>query len=231
MHYRLLGLLILAGSLQLYAQEPQLPVEGSNAQNSLPDESLPIYNGRLFYGYPPMSHGIPYYKTMGWQKGSIRYEGHWYADVSIIYDPVVEQLVVRNPRYLSLALFSERVQEFKIEGDRFVRLYPDADNVIKEGFHRVLVEGTVTIYQRHIKVIKEEVKADQLELNVETINQYYALKEGRFYPVNKQKSILALLKDKRQAIQQHLRSQAVKFKRDPERAITLIATFYNQAAN
>lgn len=230
MHYRFPGLLILAGSIQLYAQEPRLPAEGSTAQVSTYNESLPIYNGRLFYGYPPMSHGIPYYKTMGWQKGSILYGGVWYTDVSIIYDPIAEQLVVRNPRYLSLTVFGERVQEFQIEDDRFVRLYPDADNVIKEGFYRVLVEGAVTIYQRHIKLIKEEVKADQLELNVETVNRYYAFRDGHFYPVSKQKSLLALLKDKRQAIQQHLRSQKVKFKREPEKAITQIATFYNQAA-
>lgn len=229
MHYRLLGLLMLAGCLQVYAQDSQL--EGNTARVKTFDESLPIYNGRLFYGYHPMSNSIPYYKSMGWHAGSIKYDGHWYYDQLVIYDAVTEQLVVRNPRYISLALFSERIQEFFIDGDHFIRLYPDSNYIIREGFHRVLVEGTVTIYQRHVKIIKEEVKGDHIELNAETINRYYALKDGRYYAIGKQQSLLNLLKDKRQAVQQHLRSQGVKFKREPERAITLMATFYNQSTN
>lgn len=228
----MLALLFLVSSPHLWAQQPLAITSAANdssIETNAIDESLPIYNGRLFYGYARITNGIPYFKKLGWQTGSLRYEGYWYSNVSMIYDAVAEQLVVRHPRYLSIALFGERIQEFEIEGERFVRLYPDADQVIKEGFYRVLVSGDVTIYERHLKQIKEEIKGDELERNIETINRFFAFRDGKYYAVNKQQSLLNLLKDKRQAVQQYLRSQNVKFKKDPERAVTLMASFYNQS--
>ena len=78
------------------------------------------------------------------------------------------------------------------------------------------------------KKIEEKIVDMTVERKFVSFNTYYVLKDGNYYLVNKQKSLLNLLKDKRQNIPKHLKKEKLKYKHDPEKTIIAIAEFYNQ---
>jgi hypothetical protein len=191
-------------------------------------ETLAIYNGRIFYGYPGMT-GHPFYPATEMQKGSILYDGTWYHDVSFIYDIFKDEVVSRYLNSALIRLFSERVQQFYFQGETFVYLIPDNEHVIKSGFYQRLADGKVTVYARRLKTIEEKIDDVKLERKFIFSTQYFILMDGSYHEINKQNSLLNLLKDNRQSIIQHLKTKELKFKRDKEKTIIEIADFYNQS--
>ena len=191
-------------------------------------KALVIHDGRIFYGYPGMI-GHAFYPEPVMQIGSLLYDGTWYHDVSFIYDIFKEEVVTLHPNSALIRLFSDRVQQFYFQGHTFVHLAADKDRVIKDGLYQRLADGNITIYASRHKVIEEKIVDVKLERRFIFSNRYYILKDGIYYEINKQKSLLNLLKDSKQSIVQHLKLQKLKFKTDKEKTIVEIADFYNQS--
>lgn len=213
-------------SLQVFATRPGADSVISDYFTSL-GETLPIYNGRVFYGYPGVLED-GFYPSGGWNKGSIFFDGIWYHDISFMYDIHQDEVILLHSSNTPIRLISERIQQFKYQGFHFVRLAPDKDNVIKSGFYQRLVDGPVSILAKRTKKIEENIVDLAIERRFITVYQYIALKDGIYTPINKQKSLLDLLKDKRQAVLQHLKQQHLKFKKEKEKAIVEMTEFYNQ---
>ncbi len=191
-------------------------------------ETLAIHNGRVFYGYPgTVDHA--FYPEAGWQNGSVLYDGIWYKDISLMYDIYKDEVVILHPTATPIRLFSERVQQFIFQEQTFVRLNPVKNNILKSGFYQRLAEGNVTIFARRYKKLEENIVDLAIERRFVGFNQYYVLKDGNYYSINKQKSLLDLLKDSRQDIVQHLKQQKLRYKDNKEKAIVQIAEFYNQS--
>src|SRR5688500_9940608 len=82
-----------------------------NLYFSSQDGTLPIHNGRVFYGYTGiLEHG--FYPTGGWQNGSVLYDGIWYHNLTIMYDVYKDELISLHPNTTPVRLFTERVQQF-----------------------------------------------------------------------------------------------------------------------
>lgn len=191
-------------------------------------QNLAIHNGRVFYGYPGMIN-YAFFPEEGWQKGSLLYEGLWYHDISLMYDIYKDEVVILHPNNIPVSLFSERIGQFNFNGQHFVRLKQDKGNNLKSGFYQQLTEGTVTIFARREKKMEENIVDLGIERKFVAFDRYYILKEGNYYPINKQKHLLDLLKDDRQNIVQHLKQQKLKFKQNKEKTIITIAQLYNQS--
>ncbi|MEP7373360.1 MAG: hypothetical protein ABI675_08180 [Chitinophagaceae bacterium] len=208
---------------------PSMAVDSAvNLYFAARDKELEIYNGRVFYGYPGID-GHAFYPSKDWQKGSILYDGTLYHDVFMQYDVYKDQVIIRHPNTIPIYVFSERVQKFYFGGQVFIRLRPDKNNVLKEGFYQILTEGKVTIVVMRQKKLEEKIVDLTVERKFLSSNLYYALKDGNYYPISKQKFLLNLLKDKRQNILKHLKKEKLKYKQDAERTIVTIAEFYNQS--
>ncbi len=221
-----------SASSQPLSSPNKKPSEASDKAASLyfnsQAETLAIHNGRIFYGYPGMI-GHAFYPEPVMQIGSMLYDGTWYHDVSFIYDIFKDEVVTLHPNSALIRLFSERVQQFYFQGYKFVHLAPDKDHVIKSGFYQRLADGDITIFARRHKIIEEKIVDVKLERRFIFSTQYYIFKDGIYYEINKQKSLLNLLKDSKQSIVQHLKTQKLKFKTDKEKTIVEIANFYNQS--
>lgn len=213
-------------TLQVNSQKPSDNTDSLG--NAAKGETPAVFNGRVFYGYP-LINGHAFFSTDSWQKGSVLYDGLWYHDINMMYDINQDMLNVQHPTLIPLQLFSERVKQFNMGDQVFVRLAPDEGNVIKSGFYQQLVKGNVTIFALRVKRIEETMANMTLEKNFVQTNFYYALKDGKYYSVKKQNSLLDLLKDSRQALIRHLKQQDLKFRQDKEKTIVQIAEFYNQS--
>ena len=191
-------------------------------------ETLAIHNGRVFYGYPGMVNHA-FYPEAGWQNGSLFYDGIWYHDISFKYDIYKDELVILHPNNTPVRLFSDRVQEFYFQGQNFVRLSQDKDNIIKSGFYQRLTEGNATIFVRRYKEMQENIVGLAIERIFVGFNDYYVLKDGNYHAIVRKKSLLNLLKDKRLEIVQHLSQKKLRYKDDVEKSIVQIVEFYNQS--
>ena len=184
-----------------------------------------IYNGMAHLGYLPSIKGTAYFQSADWQTGTVVYNEIEYKNISLKYDEVADQVVIRHPTssYI-LSLFSPRVQRFSVGNAQFIYL----NEGVPPGFYQVLDRGHMTILAKRTKVITETITGIELERNFDSSTKYYALTNGKYYPIEKQKSMLALLKDQRKKIQQHLKSKGIKFKSNPEMAILEMAAYYNE---
>jgi hypothetical protein len=119
-------------------------------------ETLPVHNGRVFYGYPGTKDDA-FYPAIGWQKGSLLYEDVWYSDLSFMYDVYADELVTLHPNSTPIRLFTDRVREFSFDGKTFTRLEPDNDGVVRNAIYQRLVDGPLTIFVRRVKKIEENI--------------------------------------------------------------------------
>lgn len=191
------------------------------------DRSLAIHNGRIFYGYPSILE-YAFYPENGWQTGSILYDGTWYHNIPLMFDAYKEEVVVLHPSNVFIRLYSERVQEFNFRDLHFVRLLTDSNQVLKPGFYQQLSAGNVSIFVRRSKKIEEKIEGLAIERKFIPFDQYFALKDGNYRRINSKKSLLSLVKDRRQSVVKNLRKKGLRFQRDKEKAIVETAEFYNQ---
>lgn len=192
--------------------------------------TLPIHNGRLYYGYPQII-GDAFYPLPEWKKGSVMFEGHWYHAVSIMYDTYTDDVILLHPNSTPLVLYAGRIQAFNLDSLNFVRILPGKVNVLQPGFYQRVANGKVNLLIRRKKIIEENIADMKVERKFVSTPAFYIEKEGMYFPVTTKKALLNLLKDHKPELNRHikyLRSQDISFKHDRETVITEIVNLYNQ---
>jgi len=62
-------------------------------------------------------------------------------------------------------------------------------------------------------------------------NIYYIKKEGVYRTIRNKSSLLSVLKNKKKEVQQYLKTNDIKFKKEPERAMIMAVRYYDQLTN
>lgn len=234
---KLLSLLLLFSffdstgqSLQNETRLPEAYDSAASSYYSNQSKAYAIYNGRVFYGYPGTKGHAFFPETNSvWQTGSIMYDDTWYYGVPLMFDVNKEEVLILPPNSIPIRLFSERVQKFQYDNKTFIRLEPDSNNVLKTAFYQQLVDGDATILVRRIKKIDEKIEGFEIERKFITTDQYYLLKDGKYHAIHSKNDLFRLLKDRKLNLGRALKQQQLKFKRDKEKSMVVLATFYNQS--
>jgi hypothetical protein len=193
------------------------------------DSNSSIYNGSEHIGYPAALQGNPFYGSDQWQKSSIIFRDELYTDVYLKYDLVKNEVVLRHFNgFTGIVLFTPRIRSFNLGPNHFVNL-PSSKN-LPGGIYEEIVAGTVSLYARRIKTIEETLTATGVERKVSGRNIYFVYKDGKYYPVRNEKSVLDLVKDKKSQVKAHLKESGIKYKRNAEAALITIITYYNQSS-
>jgi len=191
-----------------------------------------LYYGIEHLGYTQKMNGTPYFESTEWQKGNVIYNNVLYKDVMLKYDLAADELIVLHPNnFFGVTLVTDKVQSFTISNNEFI--YVPARNKLglkQSGFYQVLVNGKLSILAKRSKVIEEKTSVGEVERNVESKEQYYAVKDGAATSVNNEESVMGLLGDQARAVRTYLRTRDIKFRKSKELALFEIATYYNQLA-
>jgi len=59
-------------------------------------------------------------------------------------------------------------------------------------------------------------------------NNYFVRFKNVYYPIDGKSSLLEVLKDENEALRKYIRANKLNFKKDPESALVLSATYYSQ---
>ncbi len=198
-------------------------------------ENLHLYNGFEPSSYNYQTKGHPFFLTDQMEKGSIWYDGFQYKDRLISYNIFQNEVITMHfNNVYRFSLINDKLQSFSIEDHIFVRLDADSANgsVISTGFYDRLYSGqSVSVFAQRTKSLEEHITAQNLETYFVQHNRYFIKIGETYYSVSNKKSVLKLFGKQKKQIQDFLRKNKIKFRKDREDAMTRIAAFADQSKN
>jgi len=222
------------GQIQTDKNSQQLALKNtvSRYYKSLGEQSG-IYHGPAYTGYPyQLSNGHQFFESAKLTQGTIFYDGMLYQDIPMWYDLVKDQVVVQNIDSLSMiSLHNERIDYFSMFGHEFKKIVqdPSNSNSLTTGFYDHIYIGKTEVLVRRYKGTLEDVSPEGIFTKIlKQKNEIYLKKEGKYFSVLSSGSVLKALGNKQKEILSHLKKNAIKFKKDPEKAIVMMVSFYDQ---
>jgi hypothetical protein len=192
------------------------------------DKQARLYNGFLHLGYSHKIEGTAYYPDNAWHKGSLIYDGIFFADVNMMYDVYKDELIIQHFHRLMMVLHGEKVKEFTIDIGKFVRVVRDSlRNVpLSTGFYQELYKGKITLLAKRQKLLEERI-TDVLEQEFIPKNFYYLYRNNTWHTVKSYKDLLGVLKERSKEIRQHLKKNKVKYRKERERALIMAVQYFD----
>jgi hypothetical protein len=222
------------GQTQIENNSQQLAIKNtiSRYYKSLGEQSG-IYRGPGYTGYPyQLSNGHQFFESPNLTQGTIFYDGMLYKDIPMWYDLVKDQVVVQTIDSLSMiSLHNERIDYFSMLGHVFKKIVqdPSNSNSLTTGFYDHIYIGKTEVLVRRYKGTLEDVSPDGIFTKIlKQKNEIYLKKEGKYFSVLSSGSVLKALGNKQKEILSHLKKNAIKFKKDPEKAIVMMVSYYDQ---
>lgn len=231
------GLALLFLNLATKAQDSTL-FQGDELSTQYTHElgrNIRLYNGQEYADYAAtIREGHPYFESADWIPGNVVYEGIEYQNIPLKYDLIYDALVIRHFRsFLPIRSDREKLTRFSISGHDFVHLKPDSANSsqLREGYYDRIYNGRSGLYVRRFKQLQEIAKGNDLYKEAISKESYFIQKEGKYYPVGSQQSMLAVFGSRKKEIQQHLKKNRIRYRSNKERALREAVSYYDQITN
>jgi len=181
---------------------------------------------------PSYVRGHPFFQSSDPQPGTLRYDGQSFADVELLYEQVLDQVLLYGPAQAGpMQLIRQKVQEFELAGHRFVRLPADSAGVLTEGFYDLVVDGPAQFLVRRTKKLEAATGGYDLKGGYEEKTAFFVQRQGRFYEVSSLRQTLGALADKKPEMQAYARRSRLGFAVDSrETSIAELVKQYNVLA-
>jgi len=197
----------------------------------------PIYNGPEYYYYDPTVKGNAYFMDINaFTAGAIYYDGIYYTGIPMLYDLYSDEVAVLLYNHFSkFSLRKDKITSFDFLGHHFINI--DADTTkgvsgIKSGFYDELYNGKSEVLVRRSKSIQTNTGGTLgAERYFSPSRDLYFKKNNVFYSISGQGSLIKVLKDKKNEIQQYIKANQIRFRSDPEEAMVTIAKYYDHITN
>lgn len=195
-------------------------------------DNAALYNGREYVDYVYHVEGHPFVMSGSWKESSVFYDGRLYEHVPLIYDIARNELVIKaygTP--LRIVLQNEKVDWFSLADHRFVHARNDSSaGALPAGFYDTIYEGDTEAVVRRTKYIKEEILEMKVSREFISRNYFYIRKDGIYYPVEKLRSALKVLEDRKRDLKKYLKKRGIRFREDPEYTIREMIAEYDRIA-
>ncbi len=195
-------------------------------------EQSRIFNGPAHYAYGSNVGGSAFFMDASISIGTVVYEGNFYKDVPLLYDLYLDRLVSVNDGDL-FSMVTDKVNEFYLLGHHFIYMptpNPKNSSPIESGFYDLIYDGKMRILAKRVKKL-------QFSTNKEVPNYfnpkvtYYLERGGQYEVVGSESSFLNLFKDKKSELKKKLTASKVKFNKNPEEAMVIMAAYYESLTN
>ena len=178
---------------------------------------------------PSYVAGRPFFHTSDPQLGTLDYEGQHYVGVPLLYEQVLDQVLLYGPAQAApIQLVRQQVRAFELAGHRFVWLPADAAGVLAEGFYDLVADGQAQLLVKRGKKLEATTSGYQLKGEYEEVTRFFVLRGGRFYEANSLKEVVAALADKKSEMQAYARENRLRLTTDRREAtLTALVRQYN----
>jgi hypothetical protein len=168
--------------------------------------------------------GSPYLLE-NWEKGSVTLaSGKKFENLDLKFDQVINQVIFQDVDG-SMKAFSQPIAAFTIGKDANEHeFYRGVDGI----FYEKLVTGKVTLWKKNHKTIIDEKPygSASVQRNILNNNSYYTGDLGQLTKIkNDKKSVLALLSDKAEDIEEYMKKQKLNTKTESD--LIRVVMYYN----
>jgi len=121
----------------------------------------------------------------------------------------------------------QKVTSFDFLDHHFINIDADSlanNTIIRSGFYDELYKGKLQVLAKRSKNIQNSGNSESY-FNLQT--EYYIRKNNIYYSISGKGSLLAVLKDRKKDLQQYIRTNEIKYNKDPEEAMVKIASYYD----
>ncbi len=168
--------------------------------------------------------GSPYLLE-NWEKGSVTLaSGKKFENLDLKYDQVINQVIFQDADG-SMKAFSQPISAFTIGKDANEHEFQRGFDGV---FYEKLVTGKVTLWKKNHKTIIDEKPygSASVQRNVLNNNTYYVGELAQLTKIkNDKKSVLELLSDKAEDIEEYMRKQKLSPKTESD--LVRVVMFYN----
>ena len=198
----------------------------------------PLYNGPEYYYYDPTIKGNAYFEEINaFATGAVFYDGIAYSNVQMLYDLYDDKVAILYfNHYSKYSLIKERVKSFDFLDHHFINI--NADTIVnnkaglKSAYYDEIYNGKMEILVQRYKTIQTNTGGTEGgERYFSPGKDLYLKKNNVYYSIGSQSDLLNVLKDKKKELQQYIKSNGIKFRRDPEDAMVKISTYYDHLTN
>lgn len=188
-----------------------------------------ILNGPAFYNYGTNVDGSANFQELtGFSNGDVVYDGIRFNNIPIKYDLYADKVISVYGKSTWFSLVSEKVSSFYLNNHHFKYL-DSTTNIIKPGFFDLIFDGESKILVKRIKNMQLSIKDKEVRYHFVPKTTYYLERNHKYEIINGEKSFLNLFSDKKNELKKHLKEQKIKFKKKPEEAMILLATYYESS--
>jgi hypothetical protein len=224
-------------SCDVFAQSPKDTLFLAEARKSSIDlytsairGQAKLFNGSQYVRPEQTSESNPYFLSDDWAFGTVEYDGEHFDDVPLLYDISSDKVVTEyfyNANEMELVY--SKLSRFTLAGHVFEKILTEQVNnsLPQSGFYDILYAGPTKTIVRRQKQQQENISSGKIEIEFEVKNRYFIFKDGAFHPVKSKGSVLKLLADQKGALRQHLKKSSLYFKRDRDKALTLLTQYYD----
>lgn len=191
-----------------------------------------VYNGPQYEAYYPVfdKETHPFFNLKSFSLGAVLFDGVWYNNVPLLYDIIRDELVLQHFNTVSwVSLIKDKIEGFNLQGYRFIKIKKGNPFNLAEGFYNRLYAGGLTLLAKHRKDREEYIDQNIVLSKSFERTHYYVIKEGKIFSVKNKKTLLNVLGDKKNSLNQYIRQNRLSFKKEPEKAILQTVTYYDQS--
>ncbi|MGB0177118.1 MAG: hypothetical protein ACPF9D_08125, partial [Owenweeksia sp.] len=202
--------------------EAYLDISGSDAL---------LFKGKAYDNYTYYIAGTAFFERDEWQEGSLYYDGVLYTGLSLKMELVQGKPVIFYKDLVFPIMPSpERISWFTLGNSRFERLVRanDESAVPETGFYQLAYAGSTSLWIKHEKEIKSEIRERQLRYWFEAKSTYYIEKDNEFHRIRGRGSLLRALAEHRNEIKAHLKDMDLSVRKNPELAIREAMRYYDE---
>ena len=140
--------------------------------------------------------------------------------------------VIMNDFYnvFKIALITQLVDSFSIENHFFIHLRDSLNPTApRNGFYERLYNGHIELLKKEKKEIQEDLNSSSVVLRfIHGADSSFYLKIGNVYhPVNNNKSLSNVLKDRKKDLRKFIRSQQLSMRKDRENTLIKVTAWYD----
>lgn len=193
-----------------------------------------LYNGAFYPGYAFNVDGSANFQDLNtFVNGSVVYDGFRFNNVPLMYDIYQDKLISLLNGYSKFSLISNRVAEFYLNDHHFkyINVIDSTKSVIKSGFYDLIYDGIAKIYVKKIKNMQYSLDKKIVHYYFIPKTYYYIERDQKYSVISGEKSFLSYFNDKKPELKKLLREKKIKFRKQPENAMILIVSYYENLTN
>jgi hypothetical protein len=190
-----------------------------------------LYNGTEYVDYRQFYlKGHQFFESNQFAKGDIYYDGAWHKQVPILYDVVLDEVIIpHNSSGSKIKLIYSKVDTVNIWDHTFVQYKSTGaeQELLPPGLYDLLHQGSVKFLVKRSKNIQERTSINGMEGEFRVGDKLYLGKDSAYYQVSSKRSVYKVLHDKEKLLRKYASAQKLKFRKNKEEAILALVQYYS----